>query len=148
LSLRYFNVFGPCQDPEGPYAAVIPAWVARLLRERAPVVYGDGEQSRDFCYIENVCEANWLAAHAPSEVCTGQPINIACHRATTLNRILELLGELMRTEVRAEYADPRPGDVRHSLADVARAREVIGYEPKIFFDEGLRKAIDWYTANL
>jgi nucleoside-diphosphate-sugar epimerase len=148
LSLRYFNVFGPYQDPEGPYAAVIPAFVSRLLRKQRPVVYGDGEQTRDFCYIQNVCEANWLAAHAPAEVCSGQVLNIACHASTSLNEILEVLRDLMGTDVEAEYADPRPGDVRDSLADVSRAREVIGYEPKIFFADGLRQAIDWYTANL
>jgi len=148
LSLRYFNVFGPYQDPFGAYAAVIPAFVSRLLRGERPVVYGDGEQSRDFCYIDNVCEANWLAANAPAKVCDGTVVNIACHHATSLNQILALLRELMHTDVEAEYTDPRPGDVRDSLADVSLARKVIGYEPKVFFEEGLRKAIDWYTANL
>jgi nucleoside-diphosphate-sugar epimerase len=148
LSLRYFNVFGPYQDPEGPYAAVIPAFVARLLRKQRPVVYGDGEQSRDFCYIENVCEANWLAAEAPAEACDGRALNIACHARTTLNEILALLKELMHTDIEPEYTDPRPGDVRDSLADVSRAKAAIGYAPKVFFADGLRKAIDWYTANL
>jgi len=148
LSLRYFNVFGPYQDPFGAYAAVIPAFVSRLLRGERPVVYGDGEQSRDFCYIDNVCEANWLAANAPAEVCDGTVVNIACHHATSLNQILALLRELMNTDIDPEYTDPRPGDVRDSLADVSLARKVIGYEPKVFFEEGLRKAIDWYTANL
>ena len=148
LSLRYFNVFGPYQDPEGPYAAVIPAFVSRLLRGQQPIVYGDGEQSRDFCYIDNVCEANWLAAHAPAEVCDGSVINIACNASTSLNQILEILRELLKTDIQAQYTDPRPGDVRHSLADVSLAKELIGYEPKVFFAEGLRKAIDWYKANL
>jgi len=148
LSLRYFNVFGPYQDPEGPYAAVIPAFVSRLLRKQRPVVFGDGEQSRDFCYIDNVCEANWLAATAPAEVCDGTVVNIACCASTTLNEILALLKELMGSDIQPEYAEPRPGDVRHSLADVSLAKKVIGYEPKVFFEEGLRKAIDWYTANL
>jgi nucleoside-diphosphate-sugar epimerase len=148
LSLRYFNVFGPYQDPFGPYAAVIPAFVSRLLRNERPVVFGDGEQSRDFCYIDNVCEANWLAAHAPAEVCDGSVCNIACHQATSLNEILELLRELMNVDIQAEYTDPRPGDVKDSLADVSRAGELIGYEPKVYFAEGLRKAIDWYTQNL
>ena len=88
LCLRYFNVFGPYQDPQGAYAAVIPAFVSRLLKGAAPVVYGDGEQSRDFCYIDNVCQANWLAAHADAKVCDGQAINIACNRRTSLNQIL------------------------------------------------------------
>jgi nucleoside-diphosphate-sugar epimerase len=148
LSLRYFNVFGPYQDPEGPYAAVIPAFVSRLLRKQPPVVYGDGEQSRDFCYIDNVCQANWLAAHAPAEVCDGSAVNIACNAATTLNQILALLRELLNVDVQPVYTDPRPGDVRDSLADVSLAKELIGYEPQVFFAEGLRKAINWYKANL
>ena len=148
LSLRYFNVFGPYQDPEGPYAAVIPAFVARLLRKQKPVVFGDGEQSRDFCYIDNVCEANWLAAQAPAEVCDGSAMNIACNRATSLNQILDQLKELMKTETSADYTDPRPGDVKHSLADVSLAKKLIGYEPQVFFAQGLAKAINWYTANL
>ena len=148
LSLRYFNVFGPYQDPEGPYAAVIPAFVSRLLRRQPPTVYGDGEQSRDFCYIDNVCEANWLAAQAPPEVCDGSAVNIACHASTSLNQILEILRELLGTDIQAEYTDPRPGDVRHSLADVSLAGKLIGYKPKVFFADGLRKAIDWYKANL
>jgi len=148
LSLRYFNVFGPYQDPDAAYAAVIPAWVSRLLRREPPIVYGDGEQSRDFCYIDNVCQANWLAAQAAPEVCDGAVMNIACHARTSLNEILQLLKELLNSDVEAEYTDPRPGDVRHSLADVALAKKLIGYEPKVFFAEGLRKAIDWYKANL
>ncbi len=148
LSLRYFNVFGPYQDPEGPYAAVIPAFVARLLRKQRPVVFGDGEQSRDFCYIDNVCEANWLAARAPAEVCDGAVMNIACNRAASLNEILDQLKELMKTEIGADYTDTRPGDVKHSLADVSLAKKLIGYEPEVFFAQGLTKAIDWYTANL
>jgi len=148
LSLRYFNVFGPYQDPSGPYAAVIPAFVSRLLHGERPVVYGDGEQSRDFCYIANVCEANWLAATAPAGVCDGRAINIACHRRTTLNQILDQLRELLGSDVQAEYADPRGGDVKHSLADVSLAKESIGYEPRVHFEEGLARAIDWYKANL
>jgi dTDP-glucose 4,6-dehydratase len=146
--LRYFNVFGPYQDPQGAYAAVIPAFVSRLLHGQTLQVYGDGEQSRDFCYIDNICEANWLAAHAPAEVCTGQVANIACHQETTLNDIISLLGELLNVEVKAEYGPPRAGDVKHSLADISLARQLIGYEPKVYFEEGLRKAIDWYKENL
>jgi UDP-glucose 4-epimerase len=148
LSLRYFNVFGPFQDPHGAYAAVIPAFVSRLLRNEAPIVFGDGEQTRDFCYITNVCEANWLALHAPAEVCDGRPLNIACGRSTSLNQILEQLRALLGVDVAAEYADPRPGDVQDSLADVSRAAEAIGYEPKVHFADGLARAIDWYRRNL
>jgi len=148
LCLRYFNVFGPYQDPEGAYAAVIPAWVSRLLHNQKPVVFGDGEQSRDFCYITNVCEANWLAANAPAEVCNGQVMNIACGRSTTLNQILDQLKNLLGVEIDAEYTDTRAGDVKDSLADIDRAREIIAYEPKVFFEEGLATAIDWYRENL
>ena len=148
VCLRYFNVFGPRQDPAGAYAAVIPAFVSRLLRGRRPIIFGDGEQSRDFCHIENVCEANWLAAHAPAESCDGKPMNIACERRTSLNQILDQLRELMGVRVEPEYQDERPGDVKHSLADVSLAREKIGYEPKVYFEDGLARAIGWYRENL
>lgn len=148
VSLRYFNVFGPRQDPAGAYAAVIPAFVTRLLAGQRPVIFGDGEQSRDFCYIDNVCQANWLAAQAPPAACDGRPMNIACNHRTTLNEILRQLGDLMGVEVDADYQPPRAGDVKHSLADVSLAAERIGYEPKVFFEEGLAKAIDWYRENL
>jgi len=148
LSLRYFNVFGPHQDPDSTYAAVIPAWVSRILRGDRPIVYGDGQQSRDFCYIDNVCEANELAAGAPPGVCNGQPLNVACNRSTTLNEILDLLRELLGGDVDAEYTDPRPGDVKDSLAAVQRAKETIGYQPKVYFSDGLRRSIDWYRAHL
>lgn len=148
LCLRYFNVFGPHQDPSGAYAAVIPAFVSRLLRGQGPVVYGDGEQSRDFCYIDNVCQANYLAATAPPGVCDGRALNIACHQATTLNEILSLLGELLGTKVQAVYEPARAGDVKHSLAAIDAAREAIGYQPTVFFREGLTRAIGWYRQNL
>ena len=148
VSLRYFNVFGPRQDPAGAYAAVIPAFVSRLLAGQRPVVFGDGEQSRDFCYIDNVCQANWLAAHAPAGICDGQPINIACNQRTTLNEILELLGRLLGVKADAEYRPDRAGDVKHSLADVSRAKERLGYVPQVLFEQGLTKAITWYKENL
>jgi len=148
VCLRYFNVFGPRQDPAGAYAAVIPAFVSRLLRDEQPVVYGDGEQSRDFCYVENVCEANWLAAHAPAASCSGAVVNIACGERISLNQILDLLRTLLGRDMAADYQPPRAGDVKHSLADISRAAETIGYKPRIFFEDGLRKAIDWYRENL
>jgi nucleoside-diphosphate-sugar epimerase len=148
LCLRYFNVFGPYQDPQGAYAAVIPAFVAAILAKRQPVVYGNGEQSRDFCYIDNVCQANWLAANAPAESCKGQALNIACQRSTSLNQILNMLNKLMKTKVEPIYKEMRTGDVMHSLADCSLARSTIGYEPQVFFDDGLTRAIDWYKANL
>ena len=148
ICLRYFNVFGPYQDPAGAYAAVIPAFVASLLRGQSPVVFGDGEQSRDFCYIDNVCLANWLAVTAPKEVCTGQAINIACNQRTSLNQILDQLAGLLGTSVKAKYEDERAGDVKHSLADISLARTILGYQPQILFEAGLQKAIGWYKENL
>ncbi len=146
--LRYFNVFGPYQDPDGAYAAVIPAFVSCLLGGKRPEVYGDGEQSRDFCYIENVCQANWLAANAPAEACTGQVVNVACNRETSLNEILGQLKELLGVDIEAVYSDARAGDVKNSLADITLAKKLIGYEPKVFFADGLARAIDWYRENL
>jgi nucleoside-diphosphate-sugar epimerase len=148
VCLRYFNVFGPRQDPFGAYAAVIPAFVSNILKGQRPQVFGDGEQTRDFCYIENVCRANWLAAHAPAESCNGSPINIACNAAVSLNQILEKLKSLMKSDIRADYLPPRVGDIKHSLADVSLAKETIGYEPTVYCDEGLERAIQWYTENL
>jgi nucleoside-diphosphate-sugar epimerase len=148
ICLRYFNVFGPRQDPKGAYAAVIPAFVTNLLRKEAPTVYGDGEQSRDFCYIDNVCLANWLAAEVPAERCDGRPMNIACQEQVSLNQILQRLQSLLKTDISAEYTTERPGDVKHSLADISRAKEVLGYEPVVYFDDGLTQAIDWYRENM
>jgi len=146
VSLRYFNVFGPRQDPESAYAAVIPAFVSQLLKGQQPVVYGDGEQSRDFCYIENVVNANMLGAEAPDV--HGEVVNIACGERTTLNVILADLNRMLGTDIAAEYQPPRKGDVRHSLADVSEAKRVIGYEPGVLFAEGLERSLEWYKANL
>ena len=148
LCLRYFNVFGPYQDPAGAYAAVIPAFVSRLLAGKTPVVFGDGQQSRDFCFIDNVCQANWLAANAPASVCQGQALNIACHHRTSLNQILRQIAKLLKVKVAADYQPTRAGDVKHSLADVSLARKTIGYVPQVFFEEGLARSIEWYKANL
>ncbi|MBI5723561.1 MAG: SDR family oxidoreductase [Planctomycetes bacterium] len=148
LCLRYFNVFGPYQDPCGAYAAVIPAFVSRLLKGQKPAVFGDGEQSRDFCFIQNVCLANWLAAGAPPKVCDGRAINIACGRTTSLNQILQQLRRLLKTDVEADYQPPRAGDIKDSLADISLARQTIGYEPQVYFGQGLELAIDWYKNNL
>ncbi|HBT78132.1 MAG TPA: LPS biosynthesis protein WbpP [Planctomycetaceae bacterium] len=148
VSLRYFNVFGPRQDPFGAYAAVIPVFVSCLLKGKSPVVYGDGEQTRDFCYIENVCRANWLAATAPAECCDGRPLNVACNAAVSLNRILDKLRALMNVDIAAEYKPPRLGDIRDSLADISLAKKRIGYEPLVYFDEGLERSIQWYRDNL
>lgn len=146
--LRYFNVFGPRQDPFGAYAAVIPAFVSRLLKGQPPVVFGDGEQSRDFCYIDNVCHANWLAANAPAKVCNGWPVNIACNQRTSLNQILTQLGQLLKVNLKAIYEPQRAGDVKHSMADISLARKRLGYQPQVYFEDGLARSIDWYRENL
>ena len=146
FALRYFNVFGPRQDPASQYAAVIPKFVSALLHGKKPVVFGDGEQTRDFTYIDNVIQANMLAAEAPNA--KGQVINIACHDQISLNRILDILRELLGTDIAAEYADVRAGDIKHSLADISRAKELLKFDPKIDFEQGLRLAIDWYKENL
>jgi nucleoside-diphosphate-sugar epimerase len=146
VSLRYFNVFGPHQDPASQYAAAIPAFVTAILRDEPPTVYGDGEQSRDFTYVDNVVQANLLAARAKKT--HGQVINVACGEAVTVNAIIGAINELLGKDLRPVYAPPRPGDVKHSRADISAAKELIGYEPVILFREGLEKSIDWYRRHL
>ncbi|HEX8846845.1 MAG TPA: SDR family oxidoreductase [Pyrinomonadaceae bacterium] len=146
VSLRYFNVFGPRQDPGSEYSGVISRFIDALLSDEQPVIYGDGEQSRDFTYIADVVAANMLAARTTKGI--GKVINVARGERVTLNQLLELLKKITgRTDVQAEYRDPRAGDVRHSLADVTRATEFLGYEPKIGLEEGLRKTIDWWKQS-
>jgi nucleoside-diphosphate-sugar epimerase len=146
ISLRYFNVFGPRQDPQSAYAAVIPAFVAHLLRGESPPVFGDGEQSRDFCFVDNVVHANLLSFDAAR--LGGEVVNIACGERISLNEILRMLNQALGTEIDADYQAPRVGDVRHSLADIARAKEVIGYEPQVYFADGLQQSLAWYRENL
>jgi UDP-glucose 4-epimerase len=145
ISLRYFNVFGPYQDPTSQYAAAIPAFVTSVIHGKSPIVYGDGEQSRDFTYIDNVVHANLLAAKA-SKV-SGEVVNIACGQRVTINQIIELISRTLGKEVKPDYRPVRPGDVKHSLASIELARQVIGYEPVISFQDGLQKAIAWYKDN-
>jgi len=146
ISLRYFNVFGPYQDPTSQYAAAIPAFVTAILKDQPPTIYGDGEQSRDFTYIDNVVHANLLAARAKQT--SGEVINIACGEAVTVNAIIDMINEIVGKDVKPIYADPRPGDVKHSLADITRAQNLIGFNPVVSFNEGLEKAIGWYRDNL
>ena len=146
VSLRYFNVFGPYQDPTSQYAAAIPAFVTAILKGRPPTIYGDGEQSRDFTYVDNVVEANLLAARAART--EGQVVNVACGEAVTVNQIVDMINESAGKRVEPEYTDPRPGDVKHSLADITAARKLIGYKPVVAFREGLERAIEWYGENL
>jgi nucleoside-diphosphate-sugar epimerase len=146
VSLRYFNVFGPRQDPTNQYAGVIAAFATRMLRGRRPVIYGDGTQSRDFTFVENVVRANLLAAQAP-EV-HGEVVNIGCGQATDLNQMVRDFNDLLGTDLEPIYEAPRPGDVKDSLADVSAARDLLGYEPTVRFAEGLRRTIDWYRWAL
>ena len=146
ISLRYFNVFGPHQDPASQYAAAIPAFVTAILQDRRPTVYGDGEQSRDFTYIDNVVEANLLAARARKT--HGEVVNVACGEAVTVNAIIEAINDLLGKHIRPIYEPSRPGDVKHSLADITAARNLIGFNPIVLFREGLEKSIDWYRDNL
>jgi nucleoside-diphosphate-sugar epimerase len=146
VALRYFNVFGPRQDPSSTYSGVISRFIGALLTGQTPVIYGDGEQSRDFTYVSNVVDANVRAAETTRGV--GQIINVANGERVTLNELLERLKEITgKTEVQAEYRDARVGDVKHSLADITRAREFLGYEPQVGLEEGLRHTIDWWKQS-
>jgi UDP-glucose 4-epimerase len=142
ISLRYFNVFGPRQDPTNQYAGVIAAFASRMLRGRRPVIYGDGTQSRDFTYVENVVQANLLAAEAP-EV-HGEIVNVGCGEAVNLNDMVGAFNAVLGTSLAAVYEPPRPGDVKDSLADISAAARLLGYKPQVRFAEGLRQTIDWY----
>jgi nucleoside-diphosphate-sugar epimerase len=146
ISLRYFNVFGPYQDPTSQYAAAIPAFVTLILKDKSPTIYGDGEQSRDFTYIDNVVDANLLAARVKRTA--GEVINIACGQAVTINQIIGMINKLVGKNVKPIYAPSRAGDVKHSLADITLARKTIGFNPAISFQQGLEKTIGWYRDNL
>ena len=146
VSLRYFNVFGPRQDPGSQYSGVVSRFISALFADERPVIYGDGEQSRDFTYIENVVGANLNAASAAGAV--GKVINVANGARVTLNELLAELKELTgKQDVTAEYVEPRVGDVRHSLADITMARELLNYESKVDLREGLKRTIDWWKTS-
>ncbi len=146
ISLRYFNVFGPRQDPGSQYSGVVSRFISALCNDERPVIYGDGEQSRDFTYIDNVVDANLKAASARHG--SGKVINIANGERISLNKLLQELKTLInKPEIDAEYREPRIGDVRHSLADISRARELLGYEPLIGLRAGLQKTIDWWKGS-
>jgi UDP-N-acetylglucosamine/UDP-N-acetylgalactosamine 4-epimerase len=153
VGLRYFNVFGPRQDPNGAYAAVIPRWIASLLAEEPVFVNGDGETSRDFCYIENVIQANLLAAMAEKTDALNQIYNIAVGERTTLNELFEMLRSRLAAKeprlasARPTYREFRAGDVRHSLADIGKARRLLGFEPEFRIGQGLDLAMGWYLQD-
>jgi nucleoside-diphosphate-sugar epimerase len=138
IALRYFNVFGPRQDPNSEYAAVVPRFMTAVLGERAPTIYGDGRQSRDFTYIDNAVDANLKACEAPAAA-VGRAFNIACGKSATLLEMLSLIEKIAGRRARPTYEPGRPGDVRESLADIGAARSLLGYEPVVDFEEGLRR---------
>lgn len=142
VSLRYFNVFGPHQNPDSQYSAVIPKFIRAILQDQPPTIYGDGEQSRDFTFVQNVVEANILATEADCP--PGIVMNCAVHQRTDLNQLVQMINKILGKDVAPEYADPRPGDVKHSFADISLIQETLGYEPRIYFEEGLAKTIEWY----
>jgi UDP-glucose 4-epimerase len=143
--LRYFNVFGARQDPASQYAAVIPRFVTAALSGKRPVIFGDGSQSRDFCFIDNVVEANLLAAEAQGA--PGRVFNVACGEATDLNQVVRLIEEALGVRVEPQYEPARAGDIKHSLADISAARSVLGYTASVRFVEGLRRTIEWYKRT-
>jgi nucleoside-diphosphate-sugar epimerase len=143
VALRYFNVFGPRQDPTSHYSAVIPRFITALARGESPQIHGDGEQSRDFTFIDNVVDANLLAAESPAAV--GQVINVACGERITLNTLLDRMRAILGADAKAVHGPPRAGDVRHSLADIGKARACLGYQPRVGLDEGLRRTIEFFA---
>jgi UDP-glucose 4-epimerase len=138
-------VFGPAQDPHSEYSAVIPKFINALLVKKPITVYGDGEQSRDFTYVENVVEANLMALQASAA--PGNVYNIGCGERVTLNTFIRLLEEIMDVKAEVNYADPKPGDVRHSLADIMAARRLLGYEPKVWLKEGLMRTVKAFVVS-
>ena len=146
VALRYFNVFGPRQDPASHYSAVIPLFITRILGGARPVIYGDGMQTRDFTFVENNVRANILAATAPGA--GGKMMNIACGKSYSLLDLLAAINGILGTKVEPEFAPARQGDVKHSLADIGHAATAIGYRVEVDFHEGLRRTVEWYRANL
>lgn len=145
VSLRYFNVYGPRQDPQSQYAAVVPIFIRRLMAGEPVTVFGDGEQSRDFTFVEDVVAANIQAAQAPGAA--GAVVNLGCGERHTLNKLIALLQELTGRHTPPEYTDPRAGDVKHSQADISRARELIGYDPQVSFEDGVQRTFEWYKGQ-
>ena len=144
VAIRYFNVFGPRQDPTSPYSGVISVFATALLEKRSPTIYGDGEQTRDFTYVANVVDGVLRASEAPGA--SGEIINVATGGRISLNQLFEEMRKLVGADVKPAYAESRRGDVRDSQADITKARELLGYEPFVAFEEGLSKTVDWYRS--
>ncbi len=147
VSLRYFNIFGPRQDPTSQYSAVLAKFITQMLRGERPTIYGDGEQSRDFNYIDNAVAANLLAATAPAADVAGKTFNIATGHRFNLNETFELLKPLTGFTGEPIYAAERAGDIKHSLADISQAQEKLKYQPLVDFKEGLRRTVEWYRTS-
>ena len=147
VTLRYFNVFGPYQDPTSYYSGVLALFCRKMLAGEQPTIFGDGEQSRDFTYIENVVNGNLLAAAAPAEKVSGRMLNLATGSRSTLNQTFAILCELTGYNGKPAYAAPRTGDIRDSLADIGLAKELLGYEPAVNFRDGLRRTVEWHKAR-
>lgn len=145
VSLRYFNVFGPRQDRTSTYAAAIPKFITMMLRRERPTIYGDGAQTRDFTYVDNIAQGNLLACKAPRAA--GETINLAVGGRVRINDLVAKLNAILGTDLAAIYLDERPGDIKHSRADIAKARDLLGFESIVSFDEGLRRTVDWYRAR-
>jgi nucleoside-diphosphate-sugar epimerase len=147
VCLRYFNIFGPRQVPDSPYSGVMAKFTLQMMQGERPTIFGDGEQGRDFTYIENAVSANLLALEAPADKVAGQVFNVACGERHTLNETFHVLADLLEFKEPPIYAEPRTGDISNSLADISAAREAFGYDPKIGFEEGLRRTVAWYRQQ-
>ena len=147
VCLRYFNVFGPRQDPQSEYAAVIPKFITMALEGKQPRIFGDGTQSRDFCHIENIIEANFKAASGDARAISGRVFNIGCGQAVDLNHVVALIGDILGRKIEPFHAEERAGDIKHSWADISSARTRLGYTASVSFAEGLRRTIDWYKQK-
>src|ERR1700681_1223800 len=146
VSLRYFNVFGPRQDPASPYSGVLAKFCTAFLEETQPVIFGDGEQTRDFTYVENAVQANLLAFEAPQV--SGKVFNVGFGGRVSLNQVVEVLSKISGTRLEVKHDPPRDGDIRDSQADITQARELLGYDPQVNFEEGIRRTFDWYRGLL
>jgi nucleoside-diphosphate-sugar epimerase len=145
VALRYFNIFGPRQDPSSPYSGVLAKFCTAFLEETPPVVFGDGEQTRDFTYVENAVQANLLACEAPNV--SGKVFNVGVGGRVSLNDVLRELGKITGKKLETKYEPPRDGDIRDSQADISQAKEFLGYEPPVSFEEGLARTFEWYRAT-
>ncbi len=147
VSLRYFNIFGPRQDPTSPYSGVLAKFITQMLNGEQPTIFGDGAQSRDFTYIQNAVDANLLAMKAPASQAAGQMFNVATGKRADLNQAFQLLKKIIGYTGEVKYAPERSGDVKHSLADLSRTEKQLGYKPTVDFEEGLRRTVDWYREQ-